>query len=300
MKPHSVLALLVPATLVTAVALADDKATCLDAASKGQRFKDNHKLLEAREQLRVCAAAVCPAVVQADCATWLAEVDAALPSVVLTAKNGAGVDLVDVKVSMDGQPLVPILDGHAVRVNGGPHTFHFAGADGASLDKLVVVREGEKNQDVAVVLAAPPAAHPAGPSAGSTAETAGAGSTSQPPPAADTSNAGGSSSTIKTLGWVLGAAGVAGLGVGTVFGLIAMDEKSSHCSNNVCDPGSTGGIKSDALVSDVGWIAGGILLAGGAALVLFAPSGSGEPGAGIRLSPVVTASGAGILTEGSW
>jgi hypothetical protein len=49
-------------------------------------------LIEAREQLRACAAAQCPAVVQTDCAGWLAEVEKALRSVVVAAKDGAGVD----------------------------------------------------------------------------------------------------------------------------------------------------------------------------------------------------------------
>jgi hypothetical protein len=306
MKTRLLLALLVPATLVTTSSLADDKAACLDAAKKGQRFKDNHKLVEAREQLRICAAAVCPAVVQSDCAIWLAEVDAALPSVVVTAKNGAGADLVDVKVSMDGQALVSKLDGHAVAMNAGPHTFHFAAVDGSTLDRQVVVREGEKNQSITVVLGAvptPPTRPPPPPVPGPALETPATGPTPQPPPhAVETpSDSGGSSGTLKTVGWVLGGAGVVGLGVGTVFGFIAMGDKdAAHCVNNICDPGTTGGIKSSALVSDVGWIAGGVLLASGAALVLFAPSGSHEPNAGLRVSPVVTASGAGFLTGGSW
>src|ERR1700733_10293046 len=105
MKTVWVPGFLVPAILVAAPAFADEKAACLDAASKGQRFRDTHKLVEAREQLRVCAAAQCPAVVQSDCANWLADVEKALPSVVLSAKSGTGVDLVDVTVSVDGQAL---------------------------------------------------------------------------------------------------------------------------------------------------------------------------------------------------
>ena len=140
------LALLLPTLLASSAALADGtpaapadtKAACLDAATKGQRFRDTHKLVEAREQLRVCAAAQCPGVVQTDCANWLAEVDKALPSVVLAAKNGAGGDLVDVRVSVDGQPLVAKLDGQAVPMNAGLHTFHFEGTAGV-VDQQVVV-----------------------------------------------------------------------------------------------------------------------------------------------------------------
>lgn len=103
--------LLVQTVLVAGVASAGDKARCLDAATKGQRLRDAHKLLDARVQLRICAAAECPAVVQSDCAHWLAEVEHALPSIVITARNGAGADLVEVTVSVDGQPLMSRLDG---------------------------------------------------------------------------------------------------------------------------------------------------------------------------------------------
>jgi hypothetical protein len=269
MKTHFLLGLLMPTVLLTTAAFADDKAACMDAASKGQRLRDTHKLVEARAELRVCATAQCPSVIQSDCAIWLADVEKALPSVVVTAKDGAGADLVDVKVSVDGRPLASKLDGQAVPMNAGPHTFHFEGADGSILDRQVMVKEGERNQAVAVVLGA-----------------------AAPTP----------SSTWKTLGWVLGGTGVVGLGVGTVFGVIAMGDKNgAHCdANNVCDPGTTRGIKSAALVSDVGWIAGGVLLAGGAALVLFAPSGSRKPESGVNVAPVVTASGGAIVAGGSW
>jgi len=279
MKTALLFGLLVPTVLGTTAVFADDKAACLDAASKGQRFKGTHKLVEAREQLRICAAAGCPAVVQTDCANWLAEVEKALPSVVASAKNWGGADLVDVKVSVDGEPLVLKLDGQAVPMNAGPHTFHFDGADG-SIDRQIVVTEGEKNQRITVVLGAPtPAA-----------------------PAAAEPDAGGSSSPWMSVGWVLGGAGVVGLGIGAVFGIVTLGDRSSaHCdANNLCDPGTTGGIRSAALVSDVGWIAGGVLLGTGAALVLFGPSGSHKASKGVRLAPVVTASGAEITAGGSF
>jgi hypothetical protein len=286
MKTSLLLGILLPTLLITTSAIADDRAACLTAATKGQRFKDTHKLVEAREQLRVCAAAQCPAVVQTDCAAWLAEVEKALPGVVITAKNGSGVDLVEVKVSVDGTPLLTKLDGTSTSMNPGPHQFHFEAADGTLLDQQVVVREGEKNQTVAVVLGAPPPA-----------------AVKVSPPGVETPIAPATtSSTWKTAGWILGGVGVAGLGVGTIFGIIATGDKSSaHCdSNNVCDPGTVSGIKSAALISDIGWISGGVLLAGGAALVLWGPRKSEGTAAALRLAPMFTANGGGIVAGGAW
>jgi hypothetical protein len=69
---------------------AQDKAACLDAADKGQQLGSAHKLIEARDKFRVCAAAGCPAVVQGDCAGWLDAVEKDLPNVVPLAKDDAG------------------------------------------------------------------------------------------------------------------------------------------------------------------------------------------------------------------
>src|SRR5262249_13965446 len=113
-KVRFLAALLLPYALATTAALADDKAACLQAASKGQRMRAQHDLVGARDQFRACAAAGCPAIVQRDCATWLTEVDKALPTVVVTAKDAAGADLVNVSVSVDGQPLLTKLDGRAL------------------------------------------------------------------------------------------------------------------------------------------------------------------------------------------
>ncbi len=153
MKTGWWLPLLVPSVLWTATGFADDKAVCLSAASKGQTLRDAHKLIEAREQLRLCAAAQCPAVVQSDCAGWLADVERVLPTVVLSAKDAAGRDLVDVvKVSLDGQPLASVLDGQAVPVDPGMHTFRFERADGSATTQQALVREGAKAQNVSAVL----------------------------------------------------------------------------------------------------------------------------------------------------
>ncbi len=290
------LALLLPAVFAAPSALADDKAACLDAASKGQKLRDGHKLVEAREQLRICAAAQCPNVVQTDCASWLAEVDRALPGVVIVAKNAAGGFVVDVKVTVDGQPFLAKLDGRALPVNAGMHSFHFEGADGTSVDQQVLVREGDKNQPVNVVLGAVPPPPPQGAGAGSSSA---AGST----PCERELGSESSGSALRTAGWVLGGAGVVGLrGVGAVFGIVALGDKNgAHCdANNVCDPGSTSGIKSAALISDIGWIAGGVLVATGAGLLLFAPSGNHASTTGVRLSPVVTASGGELVLGGAW
>ncbi len=113
-------------------------------------------------------------------------------------------------------------------------------------------------------------------------------------------------SPLKTVGIVVGAVGVVGLGVGAVFGSMAISKNSSansgHCGAafggpNNCD--STGlAQRSDAVkfgnVSTVAIVAGGVLAAGGVALWLLAPSSSVQGGA------TVGDGGAGLTVRGSF
>ncbi|HEY3817528.1 MAG TPA: hypothetical protein VGL81_10170 [Polyangiaceae bacterium] len=291
MKTALFLLLCAAATLLrSAPAMADDRAACLDASMKGQTFRDAQKLIEAREQFRVCAQARCPAVVQTDCASWLDSVEKSLPTVVITAKDGTGTPLFDVKVTVDGAPLTTSLDGRAVPMNPGAHKFHFELADGTSRDVEDVVTEGTQNQSVTAVLARPVAGPPPAPQPPPTPLPA------TPPP---TSPAEGSSAW-KTVGWVVGGVGAAGLVVGSIFGVVAMSDKSNaHCSDNLCDSGPLASAKSAAKVSDVGLIAGGVLFAGGGALVLFAP-GSGHGQVGLTVAPLVGANDGGVVVGGHW
>jgi hypothetical protein len=122
------------------------------SCDEGLTLRDSHKLIEARDKFRICAAAGCPAAVQGDCAGWRASVEKALPSVVVTARTAGGASLIDVKVTVDGQPFATSLGGDAVAVNPGPHKFHFEGPGGTTLDQVVVAAEGDQTIRVAVVL----------------------------------------------------------------------------------------------------------------------------------------------------
>lgn len=278
-------------SLTTAPARAEDKAACLQAASKGQSLRDQGKLVEAREQFRLCAAQGCPQMVVQDCGGWLSDVEKNLPTVVVTAKDGSGNDLVDVQVTVDGQLLLSKLTGEALPMDPGPHTFHFATSGGTSTDRQVLVKQGDKNQEVAAVLGAaaptatPPPAPPPAPAASRAVQT----------PSSS------SGSGWRTAGWVLGGLGIVGLGVGTVFGIVAMgDKNSAHCdASNFCDPGPLDSGRSAATGADVGFIAGGALLAGGIVVLLLAPSGGSATGS-LHVTPLVGTGIGGASLGGSF
>jgi hypothetical protein len=114
------------------------------AADAGQDLRDAHKPLEARQQFQTCAATTCPKVVQDDCTRWLEAIEAAVPSVVVTAKSDAAVDLVDVTVLVDGQPFATKLNGESLSLDPGAHVFHFEAKGGGSLDRrLSLLRASE-------------------------------------------------------------------------------------------------------------------------------------------------------------
>jgi len=266
----------------SAPARADGKSACFDAASQAQVMRDEHRLVEARAQLRVCSSAACPAAVQKDCASWLDGVEQGLPTVVVSAKDGCGKDLVDVALSIDGQPVASKLTGQAIPVNPGLRAFHLALPDGTSVDRQVMVREGKKNESVDVVIGAqvaPPTTPPATPSSERS-----------------------SSASWRTVGWVTGGVGVAGLALGSIFGGLAISDKSAAQCNasGRCQPGPLSDARSAATVSTIGLAAGGVLAAGGLALVLFAPRGSHRETASVALSPLLGPGQAGVSVGGGF
>ena len=95
-------------------------------------------------------------------------------------------------------------------------------------------------------------------------------------------SSGSDGSTQRTIGLVMGGVGIVGVGVGAFFGLSASSKWSDakdECSDYPYNCGSKGvsladDAKSAGTISTIGFIAGGVLLAGGAALYFTAGSGN--------------------------
>lgn len=277
-------------------AMADEKKECIDAFDKGQALRNDHKLTSSRQQLLLCAREVCPAMVRKDCGDLLLQVESATPSIVISAKGADGRDVLDVKVTSDGATLTTSLDGRAIAMDPGPHALRFEMPGAPPVEQQLLVREGDKNRDVSVVFRAGPAAPPQvvpPPPPTSVAQQP------TPPPAAPPTNeappAGGSSS-LKWIGLSVAGAGVIGLGVGAIFGLQA-SSKWSDAQDQCRTNGATGCLagspayalrddaQSAATISTIAFIAGGILVAGGATLFLLAPSSKST--AMVRVAPTI-------------
>jgi hypothetical protein len=131
--------------------------TCITAYEQTQALRKESKLRDAREQAMKCARDTCPAVLSRDCARWFTEIEQSIPSIVFDVRGPDGFELANVRVSMDGKPLVEKLDGKSVPIDIGAHTFHFevVGARNiAPLERQAIIHEGDKNRKIAVVLRA--------------------------------------------------------------------------------------------------------------------------------------------------
>lgn len=135
--------------LATAPAGADDKARCIAAAEGGQDLRTEGKLRAARAQFVECSAAACPDAIRKDCARFLSEVEASLPSIVVTATAPDGSDLHKARVLVDGEVVAERLDGKAVPADPGHHTVTIERTDGGGRAEVsVVLAEGDKNRRV--------------------------------------------------------------------------------------------------------------------------------------------------------
>jgi hypothetical protein len=133
-------------------AAADSTSDCIAASEAAQSLRDRRALLAARDKLAVCSRDVCPGPIRSDCIEQRGEVDSAMPSVVLRAKDALAEDLVDVKVLCDGVVLATQVDGKALAVDPGAHTFRFEARGLPPVERKLVIGEGEKNRLVVAEL----------------------------------------------------------------------------------------------------------------------------------------------------
>jgi hypothetical protein len=265
------------ATLAAEVPARADVKACLGAHEKGQQARSSGRLREAREQFLVCAADGCPGAVRTDCARWADDLSNRLPTIVIGAKDRGGRDLFDVKVSLDGTPLVEKLDGKSILIDPGPHTLKFEAAGMPTVSQKVLVKEGDRARPVEIVFEggapAPTRAKP---------ETAAGPAPKAPEPPAEKSSGAG------VLPWIL--VGVGGVGVvgGVVYALTApalptgCDSTRGTCTRLTGESDDAFAARRDQAgkhdtQGKTGFIiagAGGVVLAGGLVWVLIASASS--------------------------
>jgi hypothetical protein len=137
----------------------------------------------------------------------------------------------------------------------------------------------------------------------------------EPPPGGDEGGMNG----LTIAGFAVGGVGVVGLVVGAITGLSASSTASGAeddpalCPNKQCSEAGLDEIdsaKSSATISTVGFIAGGVLLAGGATMVILGMSQGSKSDASnprtihiaknVELEPVASPQGGGMWMSGSF
>jgi hypothetical protein len=263
-------------------------ATCLARALEGLG-----RLVEARDMFLEAAhypvAQGEPKVFTEARSAASAEADALagrIPSVTLAVTGPPDATL---RATVDGAVLQAATVRLPRKVDPGKHIVEVSAPGYRPAHVEVVIAEGQQ-QSIPIALEAS-ATSPTGPAALAHAE------------AEPGSNA---SSSRRTIAFVVGGVGVAGVVVGSVFGAVAGAKWSrarTDCGVS-CAPGSTpqaerSAALTDAAISTVGLVAGGVLLAGAIALYVTGPSGT-SVGTGIQLAPMIGASGDGLLLRGAF
>ena len=266
---------------------------CITAYEDSVPLRKNHQLKAARAKLLTCSWESCPADVRAECLGRLSEIDTSMPTIVFEAKDAAGAIVFAVKVKMDGELLAERLQGSALPIDPGEHTFTFDVAGRPSVEKHLMIFEGEKLrrervefEAIAAATAAPPA-----PATLVTSEAMEPLHPATKPPLGKG----------RIVGLALGGVGVAAIGVGVAYSFVAMsrrDEASSICSN-AC--GDTNGVDAWNRANSAGNIATGAFIVGAAGVasgvvvwLLAKPAAEGAPGSQISLGP------GGIQLTGRW
>jgi hypothetical protein len=264
---------LVSSVLPSSASAKPSKDQCVDADTLAQDLRRAGKLLSARTALQVCIDPACPGLVREDCGQRLDELTRALPSLIFSAKDVTGRELSAVTVTIDGKPKAYHLDGSAIDVDPGEHTFDFQAAGLAPARLELRIREGERKRPRDIVLGPPP------PPQASSLQPRSTSGDRNAQDSESSAEAGGrassSGSTQRLLAWTALGLGATGVVVGTVFGL---KSKSKHddakACGTTCPDEASYQANEDALkfgnTSTVSFIMGAVGLAGGLTLWLTA------------------------------
>ncbi len=282
------------------------KLDCIAADTDGQSLRLDNKLRAARKRFDVCASASCPKIVREDCVQRIDEVEKAQPTVIFSATNGKGRPVRAVRVFMDDTLLAERLDGQPLPIDPGEHLFTFTALGRIDAKLSFTIREGEKERHAVVLRTAsgePASVAPPTTQQGTpvTAPSAPLGILSSSTPEASVERTrrpapatfGDANATTRDIALALGGAGILGLGVGSIFGIITVSNwnAAQHDCGRACSANSAGqreerSAAADGTTSTVAFVAGGAALAAGALLWFVTPESPASP-TGLRIVPTV-------------
>ena len=262
-----------------------EQRSCVSAYEREQELERTAQLRLAREVVLTCARSACGNFLQRQCSTKYNQLESEIPTVILVARDGDADSLVDVQVTVDGEPLTSKLDGRPLPVDPGLHDFSFKIDSGAAVVQRALILQGQHDRAITVSLRAPdkrtqkarPAPAPPQP------ET----KTSPSKPASDASPEiasatpdtrwleNGSSDGSHVAPYLAGGLGLVGVGAFAVLFSWAMtdNEKLLRCSPD-CAQASIDRVRNLYIAADVSLGAGIIGLGASTWMFLAADSGT--------------------------
>jgi len=290
-------ALLAPIAFASPARAADKVGReCFKASEAAVSSISEKKFRAALAQRIACAASRCPGSIRKECEREVERITGLIPTLLFDAKDRRGRDLSEVRVIMDGELIVEKLQGLAVQVDPGQHSFEFQTEGEEPLSLQLLVHEAEKQRRVPIRFGPPEPAEPA-PVVLPVAPVVAAPAVSAK--LDEESNHG--LGTQRSLALVAGGVGLVGVAVGTVFGLRSMSKhnEAERACPGECSDSSGAELWSDArangTVSTIAFAVGGATLAGGVVLWLTAPNQSaGDGGLKFAVGP------GSVAMTGTW
>jgi hypothetical protein len=275
-----------------------DLAACIASSEQGLTLRRAGKLRAARTQLASCGSPPCPDELRAECVKRMEGVNAAMPTLIIDAKDGKGGDVLGVEITVDGVAVAAALDGRPVEVDPGEHTVRVTATGLPPGERTIVVREGEKNRHESFLLGEAPIVAPVD--------------------AAKTAPAPRPWGARQTIAVVVGGGGVVGIGVGAAFGLLASSEwsssKSASGTQNSCTSVASCAAHTtavndhdtavtDATISTIAFGVGAALVVAGVVTWFTAPSREAPPAAPaarLRFAPAPLRDGGSLTVLGEF
>jgi hypothetical protein len=170
---------------------------CISAYEEGQVAQQKGQLGRARTLFLSCVDKSCSELLRKDCNQWMEQVLAAMPTLVIVARDPKGADVVGLRVSVDGEPMAGWTDGTPLEIDPGEHRLRLEAPGWSPVDKRLVVHNGDKGRKVEFQFGAAPR-------------------------------------PVPVVAYVVGGVGVVALGVSAYLGIeglrLRSDLESSHCS----------------------------------------------------------------------
>jgi len=214
-------------------------AQCISAHTSVQELRKKHLLLQAREALKGCLQTQCPAPVQSECYAWTEEIDKETPSVIFNVTSKT-VQVVDMRVIVDGAPVELSTTGSPLRLDPGHHTYRVMHAGYQPATREIVLFAGQRFLQLNVELE---------PLADAKAKRA------PPSPVMETYRPVPAVTYVFLAVGLAGAASFAGWGLA---GLSAQHDLESSCSPRCTDSRiSSSGVRTRYLAADISMGIGG-------------------------------------------